>query len=141
MKAFYLKAFFIMVMGFLASACSCSKPAPKDPHWQKDVCAHCGMAISDPDFAAEIVGPGFEWRFYDDIGCALSDILEKPAVTSGKLYVRPKGETAWIPAATAHYAEGFATPMNYGFAALSTGKLTLDDVRERLPRQASRRAP
>lgn len=99
------------------------------------------MAVGDPDFAAQIVGPGFDWRFYDDIGCALIDIKDKPELNAGKLYVRPKGATSWIPAGTAHYAEGFSTPMNFGFAATTSGKLTLEDVRERLTQSASMRAP
>jgi hypothetical protein len=93
------------------------------------------MAVSDVAYAAQIVGPGMAWLHYDDLGCALKDLREKPDLATGELYVHVQaanGDWKWVRAADARYAEGLSTPMNYGFAPSPTGKLTLDDVRARL---------
>lgn len=118
--------------GLVLTGCTCSTAHPKDPHWHQDTCAHCRMTVSEPAFAAQIVGPGYSWRYYDDLGCALKDLDAKPELAEGKLFVRPGQDGAWTPADAARYAEGVKTPMNYGFAATDSGTLSLDQVRRRL---------
>lgn len=130
----------VLAMLAVAWGCTCSAPKPKDPYWDRDVCAMCRMAIGDPAYAAQIVGPGLVWRHYDDLGCALAAMADDRALRQGELYVRPKGGDAWVAAGGARYAEGLSTPMGHGYAAVGDGPLTLDDVRARM-RAAGGRAP
>lgn len=99
--------------------CACAKgplepvPLPLD----RFNCARCGMLISEPDDAAEWVGPGEEPRFYDDLGCAAADASRVPP--GGKFFVRADGGKHWVPAERAHFAKpaGARTPMSYDFVA------------------------
>lgn len=125
----------LIALSLLVAGCLCSTPKARDPHWQRDVCSQCRMAVSEIPYATQLVGPGMAWRHYDDLGCALKDLLDKSELAGGELFVHVRAEDGawrWVPAADVRYAEGLTTPMNYGFAPSPTGKLSLDDVRARL---------
>jgi hypothetical protein len=77
------------------------------------------MLISTDIGGGEIVSPGEETRFYDDIGCLAADWR---AHSSGAhAYVRVAG-ARWSDAAAASYArpDGARTAMASGYAAFST---------------------
>ena len=75
----------IIVIG-LACARGAIQPAPVDT--RSDACASCRMAVSDVRFAAQIVAPGEEPKFFDDVGC-LRDYLKRGAVL-------PRGSVAFV---------------------------------------------
>ena len=104
--------------GLLAS-CGAQGPVPID---RGAACASCRMIISDPKLAAEIVAPGEEPRFYDDIGC-LRDAVQRgdmQAMGEGATaYVADHRTGAWVKASKAVYArvESLSTPMGSHLAA------------------------
>jgi copper chaperone NosL len=120
------------VIVLIAALAGCDRDKPIDPHWDKDTCAMCRMVISDPAYAAQIVGPGASRRFYDDLGCALKDLAEHPELAAGKLYIRAGGKGAWVAADEARYRRGFHTPMGYGVSSAPDGTLTLEEARRLL---------
>lgn len=124
-----MKTFFLISILFALVSCTAGRPVPKDPSWNHDLCSHCRMAISEPRFAVQLIGPGSRVRYYDDLGCALADQDEHPELKDGVLYVHPEGQDAWSSAKDGHYKEKLITPMGYGFGAVqSGGDLTFEQV-------------
>lgn len=76
-------------------------------------CSHCRMAVSDPTLAAQLVAPGEDPRFFDDIGCLVAYLKEHPAGTGARAYVADHASGSWIVANDALYSRGdrVATPM------------------------------
>ena len=94
------------------TACSAAGPAPLDT--KSESCAWCRMAVSDPRFAAQLVAPSEEPRFFDDIGCLASYLGSKRELPKGaRAYVADHRHQVWIDATTAVYArvESLETPM------------------------------
>jgi nitrous oxide reductase accessory protein NosL len=95
--------------------------------WDRDVCARCGMVISDRRFAAQLRGgPKKETLKFDDIGCAATFCAEKFAQhpwmrdAATRMWVAEFGSQPlrWIDPRRAHYVQGqAASPMGYNFAA------------------------
>jgi copper chaperone NosL len=86
-------------------------PAALDAHG--DTCAYCRMAVSPAGVAAQVVAPGEEPRFFDDIGC-LASFLKDHAQPSGAIaYVVDHRTRDWVWAAGASYTRvpDLETPM------------------------------
>ncbi len=101
----------------LAGCSSAQQPAQVDT--RNDSCAYCRMMVSDVRFAAQIVAPGEEPRFFDDVGC-LRDFLKKNVATKGAVaYVADHRTKEWVAAAKAVYVrnERVATPMGSNILA------------------------
>ena len=78
------------------------------------------MVASDRHFAAQIVAPGEEPRFFDDVGCLRDFLKATPTPAPGAIaFVADHRTAEWVPAATAVYtrAAGVHTPMNSGLVA------------------------
>jgi copper chaperone NosL len=87
-------------------------PATLDAHG--DTCASCRMAVSASGVAAQLVAPGDEPRFFDDIGCLVSYVKEHGAPRAGAVaYVADHRTRAWVRAGSAVYTRvpGLDTPM------------------------------
>ncbi len=107
-RRYVLPAFTWLV---LAGCSSAQQPAQVDT--RNDACAHCRMTVSDLRFAAQIVAPGEEPRFFDDIGC-LRDFLKKAEVSKGATsYVADHRTKTWVAADKAVYVRNdqVQTPM------------------------------
>lgn len=104
----------------LLSACGRASLAPEDVPLDHVVCARCGMVVSDPATAAEVVARNAETRFYDDPGCLAADVA--PAAGEAEAWVRVDGGKAWKRGSEAFFARprGARTPMGYGFLAFSS---------------------
>jgi copper chaperone NosL len=104
-----------LLVGALLAACTLGPPRPVAVDTAHDACAHCRMAVSAVDTAAQLVAPGEEPRFFDDHGCLRGYLRERPAAAGREAvaYVADHRTRAWVPAATAVYTEvpGLATPM------------------------------
>lgn len=72
----------------LLAACSSEPLGPAELDAKNEQCANCRMAVSDAEFASQIVAPGEIPLFFDDLGC-LVEYLEAP----GK---GPRGAAAWV---------------------------------------------
>lgn len=127
-----MKMYAGLLLLLFATACTARQPAPQDPSWNHDYCTHCRMAISEPRFAVQLIGPGSRVRYYDDLGCALADQEEHPELKAGTIYVRPNGDNQWIRAQESRYEEKLETPMGYGFGAVKAGgDLSFDNVQSK----------
>ena len=101
-----------VVSCFALVACSAAQqPAAVDT--RNDSCAHCRMAVSDVRFAGQIVAPGEEPMFFDDLGCLRDYLQGKPAPTGATAYVADHRTKAWVVAAEAVFVrnEQVETPM------------------------------
>jgi len=104
------------------------KEGPEDPVWGKQPCAHCAMVVGDKRYAAQIVAADGERSHFDDIGCMIA-FVEEHELHPAHAWVRDEVKDAWIEAGQARYHRGARTPMDYGFAAGTTGELSFDEVR------------
>ena len=103
-------------VAFVVFAAACGTgplpPAPLDT--RNDACAECRMTVSSARFASQIVAPGEEPRFFDDLGCLAAHLHDGPALPAGAaVYVADHRTREWAPAASAVYTkvDGLATPM------------------------------
>jgi copper chaperone NosL len=102
----------------LAACGRATGPAPLDT--ANDSCAHCRMAVSDRHFAAQIVAPGEEPLFFDDIGCLRDFLKEAASLHEGaEAYVADHLTGDWVEAAHAIYTVNgsIQTPMASGLMA------------------------
>lgn len=103
------------VIGAFAGILACSRAAPQPAavDTRNDSCAHCRMSVSDARFAAQIVAPGEEPRFFDDIGCMRTFLETHAAPPDATAYVADHRTTQWIVAARALYVRNdrVTTPM------------------------------
>ena len=85
-----------------------------------DACAQCRMVIVSLATAAEIVSPGEDPRFFDEIGC-LREYLSQPSVSlppDAVIYVADHLSGAWVEAGRAIFTRtAIATPMASGLIA------------------------
>lgn len=105
----------LLAMALLLGCAPGGPPPPAPLDTANEACRHCRMMVSDARFAAQLVAPGEEPLFFDDIGC-LRDFLtenpEKRAVFTA--WVADHRTRAWILAGRAVYtrAEGLSSPMD-----------------------------
>ena len=116
-------SFVLLVFALLLSACSGDpKTGPVEIKWDRDGCTHCGMALSDRHFAAQVRGgPKKQVAKFDDIGCAL-EWLQKQAWANDpntEVWVMDYRAGQWIDARKARYIGGKTSPMAYGYGALA----------------------
>jgi copper chaperone NosL len=53
---------------FILCATACSGEVVPAAVTTSDVCANCRMTVLNPQFAAQVVAPGEDAMFFDDIG-------------------------------------------------------------------------
>ena len=101
----------------LLALAGCSRkplgPAPLDT--RNDSCASCRMAVSDARFAAQLVAPGEEPKFFDDLGCLRDYLAAKPSLPRGTVaFVADHRTREWVRASRATFTrcEGLETPMS-----------------------------
>lgn len=102
----------VVILVAAALACAAGAPHPAALDTKNEPCRFCRMTISDPHFASQIVAPGEEPTFFDDLGC-LAKYLEKNDSAGGTTFVADHRDGSWTPAATAVYSKCAAieTPM------------------------------
>lgn len=104
----------------VVAACAGGPPPPAALDTRHTSCAHCRMMVSDVRFAAQIVAPGEEPLFFDDVGCLREYLASHPSHPAGAIaYVADHRTGRWVVAAEAVYTkvEGLATPMSSGLVA------------------------
>lgn len=87
-------------------------PATLDAHG--DTCAFCRMAVSASGVAAQLVAPGEDPLFFDDIGCLASFLKEHDQQPAGAIaYVADRRIRQWVSAYSALYTRvpDLETPM------------------------------
>jgi copper chaperone NosL len=102
------------------AACSRGPVAPAALDTKNESCGWCRMAVSDARFAAQLVSPSEEPRFFDDIGCLATFLKSGGAPAKGQIaYVADHRTKAWMRASVAVYTKkaGLETPMGSGVVA------------------------
>jgi hypothetical protein len=79
------------------------------------------MSVSQPRFASQRVRRGLTAEFFDDLGCLVRSVRERPLERGAAAYVADYGTGKWIPAASASYvrAASVPTPMSSGLVAFA----------------------
>lgn len=102
-------------MALLAGLAGCALEArgPVALDTRNERCGFCQMAVSDARTAGQIVAPGEEPVFFDDLGCLASYLAARKMPRGAVAYVADHRTKAWVEAATAVYArlEDLDTPM------------------------------
>jgi copper chaperone NosL len=109
----------IVATAVLAACARGVEPAPLDT--ANTACRYCRMAVSDVHFAAQIVAPGVEPQFFDDIGC-LANYLKQPRgkpPAEAVVFVADHRTGAWVRASSAVFTrtDKVSTPMGGGIIA------------------------
>ncbi len=100
---------------------------PPKIHFGEDLCAHCGMIVSEERFATATIVERSERtreiRIYDDIGCMLAAGSPRDGRIAAR-FVHDHESLSWIAAETAFYVRGaeLRTPMLSGLAAWADRK-------------------
>ncbi|MBZ5559052.1 MAG: nitrous oxide reductase accessory protein NosL [Acidobacteriia bacterium] len=102
-------------------ACRSGVPQPAALDTKNDTCSSCRMTVSDQRLAAQIVAPGEEPRFFDDLGC-LRKYLDEHEQPDAVVYVADHRTGEWMPATSAVYSRlaRASTPMASGLIAHAT---------------------
>lgn len=115
-----IKAVLVSVLALLIHSCSKEiKPEEIEPH---DVCYLCKMAISQLNFATEIVTPDGEIYKFDDIGCMVEFKKMHELPSGSVMFVRDFYTKEWVRIENAYFvkSEKIQTPMNYFIATFKT---------------------
>jgi hypothetical protein len=152
MNAFeHRRTFLIFLSAFPLLACERKIDiSPRQPTWDRDVCARCAMQLSAPLNSAQIIDPKTgDFFMFDDFGCAVAWLDEKRPEWRGEaiIYITDATDGAWLKLEEAVLATPYITPMSYGVSAFRSKekvgadktvlsvqeaeKLILDVVRER----------
>jgi copper chaperone NosL len=107
-----------------------SGPPPPATMAQGDTCAYCRMMVAPSELAAELVVPGDDPRFFDDIGCLAAFLKEHEAQPADAVaYVKDHQTRRWIRADAAIYTRvaDLDTPMGSRLVAHAGERLRRDD--------------
>ena len=100
-------------------ACRSGPPRPVEID-ADDMCAFCRMAISQKQFAAEIIDRSGNVQKFDDIGCLLR-YRERQQTTPAAVFVVDYRTRHWLDANAAYFihSDRLQTPMDGRFAAFA----------------------
>lgn len=103
----------ILTLALALAACSRSPATPAPLDTKNDACAFCRMSVSNAGFAAQLVAPGEEPKFFDDVGCLRDYLAAKRVAGRAVCYVADHRTKAWVVAAAATYSicPALDTPM------------------------------
>jgi copper chaperone NosL len=125
-------ALLALLASMLALAgCGSGPPPPATLDARGDACASCRMAVSAAGAVAQVVAPGEEPRFFDDIGCLASFLKEHPEQPAGAIaYVVDHRTRTWVRADAALYSRvpDLETPMGSHLVAHADERSRLDDT-------------
>lgn len=91
------------------------KPLPLKVNFTND--AYCKMLITTKRNSMQVVSPDGKTWFFDDPGCMVLWLQDKPFKADAKLWVYTIDTKQWIDAKTAWYGIKDKTEMYYGFGA------------------------
>ena len=108
-----MKARMALVTALTATACAAGPPRPAA--LQRGVsCSHCRMTVLDQSLAAQIVAPGDDPLFFDDIGCLAEYVKNHGASADARAFVADHTSGVWIAASDALYSESASIPTPMG---------------------------
>ena len=110
----------LMLLALAATvACVARADGPPDIEVDRTACAHCGMLISEPMYAAAYRSPGHAPRVFDDIRCLVDAAGREPDADDLRFWVHDAASAAWIDGGEAVFVASPAlrTPMGGGLIA------------------------
>jgi copper chaperone NosL len=112
-------AAMLSLMLSTAVACRAGNDGPPRIEVDRTPCAHCGMLVSEPVFAAAYRAPQGDARVFDDIACLLEAVSGEKDRSGLRLWFHDAATAQWIDGGTAVFVEsaGLKTPMGGGFVA------------------------
>jgi copper chaperone NosL len=112
-------AAMLSLMLSTAVACRAGNDGPPRIEVDRTPCAHCGMLVSEPVFAAAYRAPQGDARVFDDIACLLEAVSGEKDRSGLRLWFHDAATVQWIDGGTAVFVEsaGLKTPMGGGFVA------------------------
>lgn len=105
-------ALTLLLIGIVA-ACAPAVPQPATFDASTEACRYCRMTGSNGRSAGQIVAPGEEPLFFDDIGCLRDYLAAAPPVNGAVAFVTDYATKAWVRADRAAYVSqpSIDTPM------------------------------
>ena len=112
-----LKIIFVLFL-LVFTACRDTEIKPAEIA-AEDMCAHCKMAISEKEFAAEFINQDSEAFKFDDIGCMLDYLKAKPDTKIAAYFLVDYKTKKWVKSAAASFVKSaeIKTPMGGGMIA------------------------
>ncbi len=113
-------SFALFAVIFLSACAPSSEIKPPDIAYGRDVCAACGMIISEARFAAATLMADGKMLQFDDVGDMVIHHAQQPQLQVRAYFVHDYNSKAWIRGETAFYVIGkekVRTPMGHGVAA------------------------
>jgi copper chaperone NosL len=103
----------------LGAACGATAEGPPHIEVDRTPCAHCGMLISEPIYAAAYRTPRSESRVFDDIGCLLKAAAQEPRADALRFWFHDAVTAVWIDGTDAVFVSSthLRTPMGGGLVA------------------------
>lgn len=127
----------------LATGCKDETTGPEPIRYGRETCELCGMIISEAMYAVEIRDPDRKLHKFDDLGDAFYWLEKQPwkdEPTVEFFAMDSDDGKTWLAARSARYADGFVTPMNWGYAAVGkdrAGTIDFAGVRAKLAAAAA----
>lgn len=107
---------FIVSLGL--AACTSAAPRPVEPRLGEDACAHCRMTLVSTATAAQVVAPGAEPLFFDDLACARDYLLAHAPADDAVVFAADHRTGGWHDARDSILTRtAVATPMGSGVVA------------------------
>lgn len=109
----------VTIVTVLVASCAQGVPEPAALDAANTSCRFCRMVVSDVRFAAQLVAPGAEPEFFDDIGCLRNHVSKASIPEDAMAYVADHRTGEWAPAVSAIYSRitSGSTPMGGGVIA------------------------
>lgn len=112
----------LFLIALLLSSCSSGDIEPV-PLYEEDNCSFCRMAISEPQFAGEIVSTASEVFKFDDLGCLRAFRNSRTDVVPAAIFVIDYDSGTWMHYHNAVVARtGIRTPMASGLVAAASSE-------------------
>jgi copper chaperone NosL len=109
-----MRALAAAALALFVSSCETGVARPAALDTRHDACAECRMAVSARRFAAQLLAPGEEPRFFDDLGCLAAYLRDDAGLPAKAIaYVADHRSGEWVPPASAVFTRvpGLETPM------------------------------
>jgi copper chaperone NosL len=113
------------IASLFVSSCGPASSLPPPIALDETACDHCGMLVSDLNFAAAYRTEDGEGRVFDDVGC----MLEELPASGARTWVKDFDSSEWLDAEAAFFVRSpsISTPMGSGIVAFAA----IEAARER----------
>ncbi|WP_379967881.1 nitrous oxide reductase accessory protein NosL [Ectobacillus sp. sgz5001026] len=115
MKKGFVSTVLVLVIITILAACGKQAVNPVAVDEKNDKCATCNMAVTNNQYATEVVLENGKALKFDDIGCMYKWLQENSGEKLQAKFVRDYNTKEWVPSekATYVYETSIKTPMAY----------------------------